>query len=78
MDVPEQCELCKWIDSEIKYWRYGCKAFPMGIPNDIYAGLFQHTVPHSGDHGIRFEAGEIPPRSPRTRGEERGEGWTII
>lgn len=32
-----------------------CKAFPKGIPEDIWTGLFDHKNPHEGDHGIQFE-----------------------
>ena len=31
-----------------------CEAFPDGIPDDILEG-FDHTQPHDGDHGIRYE-----------------------
>ena len=32
-----------------------CKAFPNGIPAEIVSGRVEHTRPHSGDKGIRFE-----------------------
>jgi hypothetical protein len=32
-----------------------CKAFPDGIPDDIYLEEFDHRLPYPGDHGIRFE-----------------------
>ena len=32
-----------------------CAAFPKGIPAGILDGRFDHTQPHTGDHGIRFE-----------------------
>ena len=32
-----------------------CEAFPDGIPGEIYAGDFDHTQPHDGDHGIQYE-----------------------
>lgn len=32
-----------------------CAAFPDGIPDEIWAGGFDHRKPHEGDGGIRFE-----------------------
>jgi hypothetical protein len=35
-----------------------CDAFPRGIPDDISRGR-DHSKPHPGDHGIRFQPGYL-------------------
>ncbi len=35
-----------------------CKAFPEGIPEQIFWGTVDHTKPYPGDNGIRFEKKE--------------------
>lgn len=32
-----------------------CKAFPYGIPDDIWSGDNEHKRPYAGDNGILFE-----------------------
>ena len=38
-----------------------CKAFPDGIPDEIWKGENNHTKPVIGDNGIRFELKEREP-----------------
>ena len=35
-----------------------CKAFPGGIPREIWLGKNTHMTPYPGDHGIQFERGK--------------------
>ena len=35
--------------------RWGCLAFPDGIPEEILTSAFIHTEPYPGDHDIQFE-----------------------
>lgn len=50
------CMFCKhfekWSDED---GRPLCKAYPDGIPEDIYNVQRSHLVPQPGDHGIQFE-----------------------
>ena len=39
-----------------------CKAFPGGIPVDVFVGRVDHRDPVRGDHGIRFEP--VPTDDP--------------
>lgn len=49
-NVSVQCANCKNRIENLQ-----CKAFKDLIPEEIYTGAFDHTNPHSGDNGIRFE-----------------------
>ncbi|MBA9001811.1 hypothetical protein [Thermomonospora cellulosilytica] len=62
------CEACAHLritsnpdhDGKSVYTMYisYCRAFPDGIPEDIYPGGFDHRFPYPGDHGVRFQLGE--------------------
>lgn len=63
---PTQCSRCKWLLGErpiIINGRFGCRAFPNGIPDDIYLGQFDHAKEHADDSGIQFEL--AAPAAPR-------------
>lgn len=45
-----QCSKCKHFNGSIR-----CKAFPNGIPMDIFGGKVDHSKPVKGDNGITFE-----------------------
>lgn len=47
------CSVCKHFN--IKTEGNTCKAFPDGIPDEIWTGENDHTKPYKGDHGIQFE-----------------------
>ena len=49
--MSDQCISCKHICVGTP----GCDAFPDQIPYEIVSGKFDHTQPHEGDHGIRYE-----------------------
>lgn len=41
-----------------------CKAFPKGIPDQIYWHAYDHRAPFAGDNGVQFKklpVGQIPP-----------------
>ena len=49
----EQCARCVHNLSDTVSIR--CRAFPLGIPVEIYAGAFDHSFPYRGDRGIRYQ-----------------------
>ncbi|MEI6652563.1 MAG: hypothetical protein WCL42_08305 [Chlorobiaceae bacterium] len=53
ISFSEICTFCKHWTVEIGR---KCKAFPDGIPANIWIGKNDHTKPYSGDNGIQFEA----------------------
>ena len=49
-----QCLDCKnFIDKSNDL--FICKAFPQGIPSDIFWNKISHTDPIDGDGGVRFQ-----------------------
>jgi hypothetical protein len=46
------CLICQNITNKKKRL---CKAFPDGIPLEIYKGEFLHTKYYEGDNGIKFK-----------------------
>lgn len=46
------CARCKHLKSSTDRT---CKAFPKGIPSQIWNGENDHTKPFKGDSGTRFE-----------------------
>jgi hypothetical protein len=55
--TPPKCFKCKHFLS-----KQLCKAFPNGIPKEIYFEKRDHTEPFEGDNGIRFEEKELDKR----------------
>lgn len=50
-----QCFRCKHYDADAPRGTFRCAAFSEGIPREILFNEFDHTKPHAGDGGIRFE-----------------------
>jgi len=48
------CLFCKHL-IETEEGRDVCKAFPEGIPDEIYFHYYDHRKEFPGDKGIRFE-----------------------
>jgi len=48
------CTKCKHFDFNNKDANT-CKAFPKGIPDEIFLGKNDHKKPYFGDNGIQFE-----------------------
>jgi len=55
MTVP-QCINCKNLNrNTITHDVKTCKAFPEGIPDDIWDYSYDHTEAYPNDNGIRFD-----------------------
>jgi hypothetical protein len=54
-DMQEQCSSCSHFRGSFEKSRPSCRAFPLGIPEEIWEGVFDHNNPFEGDRGIRFE-----------------------
>ncbi|NPE31552.1 hypothetical protein HNV12_27055 [Methanococcoides sp. SA1] len=52
-EAPE-CMGCKHFIESIGM--PACKAFPYGIPSEIWHGFKKHHESYEGDHGLQFEA----------------------
>ncbi|GEM_PF-2674088 len=53
---PEICMFCKHLFNEkVGQNQYKCKAFPDGVPSEIYQGKYDHRNPYPNDSGITFE-----------------------
>lgn len=45
---------CLWCDRLFEDGYDKCKAFPNGIPKDIWSGKHDHRQPFKGDTGLTF------------------------
>lgn len=55
MVVFSQCIDCKNLIDKNKDEKFFCKAFPEGIPDDVFWNRIMHTKNIDGDNGIKFE-----------------------
>lgn len=55
MVVFPQCTDCKHLLNEKKNDHFCCKAFPDGIPEDVFWNRVSHNTVIEGDHGFKFE-----------------------
>lgn len=52
--ISGTCNFCRHLNMS-EFIKHTCKAFPDGIPPDIWLGKNNHTKPYPGDNGVRFE-----------------------
>ncbi|MFI4910352.1 MAG: hypothetical protein ACIAQZ_01655 [Sedimentisphaeraceae bacterium JB056] len=50
-----RCDDCIHILADLPSKQPACKAFPEGIPPEIFWTHIDHIKPIEGDHGIQFE-----------------------
>lgn len=53
-----KCLDCKHLTETKDDFTPTCKAFPDGIPHDIFWEKIDHVKPYPGDNGIQFESKE--------------------
>lgn len=49
------CYKCRQRKNVVEVEVPSCKAFPDGIPLEVWRGEHEHTKPYPGDNGIMFE-----------------------
>lgn len=50
-----KCLECKYLGETTDDFIATCKAFPKGIPDEIFFEKIIHDKPYPGDNGIQFE-----------------------
>jgi hypothetical protein len=51
--------VCLYCDRYNGYGVKECRAFPSGIPEEIFTGKNKHQFPYSGDRGYQFKLSPI-------------------
>lgn len=49
------CTRCQHLALDPNTTLQTCKAFPSGVPEEIWGGSNDHTKPYKGDRGIQFQ-----------------------
>ena len=55
MVIFSQCVDCKNYIDKNKDGKHYCKAYPNGIPDDMFWNKIKHDKNIDGDNGIKFE-----------------------
>lgn len=53
--VFEAVGICHTCAHRKALWPATCKAFPEGIPKEIFVGEVMHTSPYPGDGGVIYK-----------------------
>lgn len=67
-----QCVKCKHKHPRTKEGPLTCKAYPNGIPRDLFYNDMDHTKPYPGDNGILFE-----PKYPEWFKPDNEHDWWL-
>jgi hypothetical protein len=51
---PNQCENCRHYKMSDDY-HVSCRAYPDGIPIELFTGAVSHELPYPGDSGYRYQ-----------------------
>ncbi len=57
--VPTFSSVCTFCQHWNRKSGRTCKAFPKGVPMEIWLGENDHRTPFKGDHGIQFEEVDV-------------------
>lgn len=63
--VSDICKYCShlFIVHAIEHGDRYCRAFPSGIPDEIWEGINNHQEPYTGDKGYQFKLSpEVSPK----------------
>jgi hypothetical protein len=73
MLATAQCQVCRHYVCTIVdgQWHPTCKAFPEGIPDDLFFHKVSHTEAYPGDNSLRFEP--MSPAEQRTMNQKLAE-----
>ena len=55
MEAELDSDVCLFCDHIIDMFDRTCKAFPEGIPKEIWYGKNRHLSPYPGDHGYQYK-----------------------